>query len=228
MFEQLAVDFPAIPSFRRRLAQSHAVLGLILNEAGRVREAEAAYRAAVAVQKKLVVDFPTSRDYRRALAAIHSDLATLLTGLGQWAEAEVAYREVLTVREQLAADFPTVAEYRQGVIQTRENLALLFARLGPASEAVALTEKLVGDPAVSIETLYNGACTFAQVSAASNNPDADAHAARAVELLGRAVAKGYRDIPHLLADADLAPLRRRDDYADLLWGLAEVATPAKR
>ena len=54
---------------------------------------------------------------------------------------------------------------------------------------------------------------------------ADAHATRAVELLRHAVAKGFHDIPHLLADPDLAPLRRRADYADLLWDLAD--TPGK-
>jgi hypothetical protein len=30
------------------------------------------------------------------------------------------------------------------------------------------------------------------------------------------IAQGYADIAHLLADADLAPLRKRSDYADLL------------
>jgi hypothetical protein len=36
------------------------------------------------------------------------------------------------------------------------------------------------------------------------------------------LARVYTDIPHLLADADLAPLRRRADYADLLWDIADA------
>ena len=52
--------------------------------------------------------------------------------------------------------------------------------------------------------------------------------ARAVDMLCRAIAKGYTDIPHLLTDADLVPLRGRADYADLLWDLADMpAAPAK-
>jgi len=51
--------------------------------------------------------------------------------------------------------------------------------------------------------------------------------ARAVDMLCRAIAKGYTDIPHLLADADLAPLRGRADYADLLWDLADMPAAAK-
>jgi hypothetical protein len=50
------------------------------------------------------------------------------------------------------------------------------------------------------------------------------HATRSVELLLRAITKGYTDIPQLLADPDLAPLRGRADFADLLWDLAD--TPA--
>jgi hypothetical protein len=49
----------------------------------------------------------------------------------------------------------------------------------------------------------------------------------AFELLRQAIAKGYTDIPQLLADADPAPLRGRADCADLLWDLADrpVFTP---
>ena len=36
-----------------------------------------------------------------------------------------------------------------------------------------------------------------------------------------AVAKGYRNIAHLLKDTDLDALRHRDDFAALLWDLAD-------
>ena len=69
--------------------------------------------------------------------------------------------------------------------------------------------------------LVSGGCAIALASAVAGNPAADTHAARAVELLRRAITKGYADVPHLLADPDLAPLRGRADYADLLWDLAD-------
>jgi hypothetical protein len=52
------------------------------------------------------------------------------------------------------------------------------------------------------------------------------YAARTVELLRQAIAKGYSDIPTLLANPDLAALRGRADHADLLWDLAD--TPAAK
>jgi hypothetical protein len=54
---------------------------------------------------------------------------------------------------------------------------------------------------------------------------ADAEADRAMAWLRKAFAAGYSDIPHLLADADLAALRGRDDYADLLWDIADMPAP---
>jgi hypothetical protein len=41
-------------------------------------------------------------------------------------------------------------------------------------------------------------------------------------VLRHAIARQYRDIPHLLQDADLDSLRRRADYAELLWDLADM------
>jgi hypothetical protein len=72
-------------------------------------------------------------------------------------------------------------------------------------------------PGVPSDAHYDSACVAALASAAANNPDA----AHAVEPLRQAVAKGYGDVPHMLKDADLAALRRRDDYAALLWDLAD-------
>jgi hypothetical protein len=91
-----------------------------------------------------------------------------------------------------------------------------------------LAEKVVGDPAVTVDAVYSGACVFALASAGPGNAAADAHAARAVELLRQALAKGWTDISHMLRDADLDPLRRRADYATLLWDLADMPAAAPK
>jgi hypothetical protein len=46
-----------------------------------------------------------------------------------------------------------------------------------------------------------------------------------VQLLRQAIVKGYFHISHLLADDNLAPLRTRADYVDLLWDLADMPAP---
>ncbi len=42
------------------------------------------------------------------------------------------------------------------------------------------------------------------------------YAARAVELLRQAVAKGYKDVGHLKKDPDLDAQRQREDFKKLL------------
>jgi hypothetical protein len=50
-------------------------------------------------------------------------------------------------------------------------------------------------------------------------------AARAVELLRLSSVQGDTDINLMLNGSDLDPLRRRDDFAALLWDLADGAPP---
>ena len=54
---------------------------------------------------------------------------------------------------------------------------------------------------------------------------ADRYAGRAVVVLRQAFAQGWTDVAHMLKDSDLDPLRRRADYAALLWDLADAPAP---
>jgi hypothetical protein len=79
-------------------------------------------------------------------------------------------------------------------------------------------------------TLYDQACVCSLASAAVKNDTnlADRYAARAVELLRQAVAKGYKDLDYLKKDPDLGPLRGRDDCKKLLAELQTGAPDNKR
>jgi hypothetical protein len=66
--------------------------------------------------------------------------------------------------------------------------------------------------------LYGAArvCALASAAAKDNAKLREQYAARAVELLRQAAAKGYKDIEHLKKDDDFKPLRDRADYKTLL------------
>jgi tetratricopeptide (TPR) repeat protein len=198
----------------------------LFEELGKPADAEAAYRAALAIQERLAAEFPAVPGYRSDMADSHHSLGLLLAGLGKRAEAEAAYRAALALFEKLASEHPDVPDYRTG--QDRTSLALggLWVADGKVADAVATADRIAGGKAPAADTLYGCACVFARASAAENNPDADAHAGRAVALVRQAVDGGYRNIPHMLTDADLGPLRRRDDFAALIWDLAD-GLPAK-
>src|SRR5262249_36101901 len=51
--KRLADDFPAVPAYRQGLARSHGNLGILLKSLGKLPEAEAAYRLALATEQKL-------------------------------------------------------------------------------------------------------------------------------------------------------------------------------
>jgi serine/threonine-protein kinase len=229
--DKLAADHPGVPEYRQDLAGSHNNLGILLAGLGRRAEAEAEYRAALAVQDKLAADHPAVPWYRQELASSHNNLGILLAGLGRRAEAEAAFRAALAVREKLAADHPAVPEYRQKLVGSRLRLADLLARAGDHANAADEAELLAEAKDVTAVTLYDAACVFSLSSAAAKDgaAPADRYAARAVVLLRQAFAKGYANVAHMLNDSDLDPLRRRADYAALLWDLADAApaTPPK-
>ena len=83
-------------------------------------------------------------------------------------------------------------------------------------------------------SLYNAACfravTAGVFRAGAQSEDAAQQAAaeadRAMDWLKQAVAAGYKDAAHMKKDADLKPLRERDDFRELLEELGKNAQPA--
>jgi tetratricopeptide (TPR) repeat protein len=114
----------------------------------------------------------------------------------------------------------------------RLHRAFRLAWAGDHAGAVALAEK-DGGKAADGAVLYALACVHALASAAAGSDQglpaderrrrAERHAAQAVELLGQARGKGHFENAHRLAqlqaDADLAALRSRPDFAALTAGL---------
>ena len=71
-------------------------------------------------------------------------------------------------------------------------------------------------------------CTVAgQTPGADATRLAEAEAGQAMDWLRKAMTGGYGNISHLVANADLAPLRKRADYAALLWDLADTPAAAQ-
>ncbi len=90
-----------MPEFRSLLALSHNNLGLVLSGTGKPAEAEAEYRAALAIFQKLADDNPAVPDFRRRLSHIHYNLGSLLW-TGKLAEAEAEFRTKRRARLDMA------------------------------------------------------------------------------------------------------------------------------
>jgi tetratricopeptide (TPR) repeat protein len=152
IFTRLAAEFPAVPTYRDRLAMSYNNLGLLLKDLGQRPAAEQSHRRALDLQEKLAAEFPAVPVYRLDLAKCHHNLGILLTDLGQHAAAERAFRRALDLRERLAAEFPAVPEYRLDLAKGDDSLAILLIAQGqwPAAEqpfrrALDFKEKLAAE-----------------------------------------------------------------------------------
>jgi tetratricopeptide (TPR) repeat protein len=126
LLEKLVEEFPAAPDYRDILAGSHSDLGVVFDRQGKLREAQASFRAALAIQEKLVADFPAVPDYRDGLAWTYNNLGSALRVQGKQ-EAGTVLRQGLAIAEKLVAEFPTVPEYRHilGLIETSLGAAIL-------------------------------------------------------------------------------------------------------
>jgi eukaryotic-like serine/threonine-protein kinase len=155
-YSTLAAEFPAVPLYRKNLADSHNNLAILLRSLGKRPEVEEQYRIALAIQDKLVAEFPTVPDYREALGLTHNNLGNLLAGMGKRPEAEDQYRQALAIKEKLVAEFPGVEAHRADLAVSHNNMGVLLAGLGKLPEAeeqnrkaLAIREMLAADfPAV--------------------------------------------------------------------------------
>ena len=83
-----------------------------------------------------------------------------------------------------------------------------------SSEAQA---KLGANHPDTIAAIYDIACTHAQMIAKAE--DRSKQADLAMDWLQQAVAAGYKDVAHMMKDADLDPLRERQDFKKLMADL---------
>jgi serine/threonine protein kinase/Tfp pilus assembly protein PilF len=206
LFEQLAADFPAVPTYGGELALSHKQLGSLLADLGQYAKAKAEYLRAITLQEQLVADLPTVPEYRSELAASHNNLGLLLRAQGKWAEAEAEYRRALEFQKQLAADFPAVPAYRDYLAHHRNNLGILLAGQGRRAQAEAelqqalvLRKQLVADsPTVpgyrqTLARCHNNLGLL--LGEAGKDTEAEAEHRQAIAL-SRRLAADFPTVPH--------------------------------
>ena len=111
--QKLADDNPAVTAFRSEPGGSAtATSGCAAVQTGKLSEAEAEYRKALAIQQKLADDNPAVTDFRALLANSHGSLGRLLFLAGKLSEAEAEYRTALAINQKLAGDNLTNTDFR--------------------------------------------------------------------------------------------------------------------
>jgi serine/threonine-protein kinase len=217
LYEQLAREHPDVPAYQASLGNTYNNLGLLQYQSGRGRAALDSYAKGMkALQAALATD-PKHATARLYLRNAHFGRAQALTRLARHAEAVQDLDRALELDAGPARPF------------LRLQRAFSLAHAGDHTQAVSEADALAQAKDVNADMLYDLACVCSLASAAVKNDAklADRYAARAVDLLRQAVAKGFKDVEHLKKDSDLDPLRGRDDFKKLVAEL-ESGAPEKK
>jgi serine/threonine protein kinase len=104
---------------------------------GEMKEAEAAYKDALALMGQLADDFPTRPEFRRDLARSHVTLGLLFQVTSRLKLAEASCAAARTLLMQLTTDFPTQPEHRWELATCQNNRGNLLGETGRLTEAEA-------------------------------------------------------------------------------------------
>ncbi len=223
--ERLIADFPDHPIHRYRTASYHFLLADLFDEQRKPKEAEALYRRALEEQEQLVKDYPKDISYREALFDTAGSLSVLLEPTRP-DESQRLLERIAHGHWQAGLSNPGSL---QSIIASGYDLAEFLQRHGRHADLARLATDITGEFSTSADLHYHATCFAARavkaldadkaLAPADRAKPADAYARQAVELLRRAVQLGWKDREHMFLDADLDPLRGRQDFRDLLADL---------
>jgi tetratricopeptide (TPR) repeat protein len=221
----LVTEYPGVPAVRQEAALSHRHRGQLLAALGR-REARTHLDRACDLLQGLVSQFPTVPSYAIDACRSYCAQGDLNHRNGDRVRATRAYSAAVD------SLMPVIARDRHvaGVVETlqaaRVRLAGVLAEQGNYEQAMALVDQLKQDGVNGFCREAARACALATMAAQSDVALANRYGTQAIELLRSAVVKDCAGIALIWNNPDFIALRRRADFADFLWDLAESAPPA--
>jgi serine/threonine protein kinase/Tfp pilus assembly protein PilF len=205
---KLAAAFPSVPEYAMDLGGSLCNLGSVLTESGRPNEALGWFDQAIAALSPLVKQEPTLSLARRFLLNSHSGRGETLDQLKRYGEA---------IRDWARALDLSTTDNRPYF-----HLMLMLSRAHAQHFEAALKDADLLAKSEFSNVVYGCACVYALAHAQTKD---DKQAVRAVELLRRAAARGYRNVMVFKNNTDLASLRTREDFQQFLADMEKVKSP---
>jgi serine/threonine-protein kinase len=215
--QELADKFPAVANYRAELGSSLADLGHLVRDQDNPQASLDWYVQAIKILQPLYEADSRDVSARKYLSETYEGRGHARSSLGQHADALADMDRAVQVAEDSTRPL------------CQASRALCRARAGTVGRAVAEAEELRKQKDLASMALYNTACVFAVCAGkAGTEKDREVHAARAVEVLQQAVARGYQDVGHLQKDPDLNALRKRPDFQQLLKELEAKPVPSRQ
>jgi serine/threonine protein kinase len=212
ILEKLGTDFPAVTDYVVDRAWSYTSLGDLVRDRGQTHEALDWYAKAVAALQPVLAKEKRLVNAREALRDTHWGRARALDLLRRHAEAVQDWEQALVLDD---SRYCSVLQLGRAISQAHLS--------GDHSKALAAAAALAKDgDGPTLEGLAR-VCSLASAAVASDKQQADEtarfqerYAGQAVQLLRQAAGNGHRDHAYLKEGTDLAPLRSRADFQQLL------------
>jgi serine/threonine-protein kinase len=239
IWRQRAAEDPSNALTQRWLASSLGTFGWSFRKAGWTVEAVPACVEAKAIQQGIVAAEPKNRPNRDTLAGWETKVAAALLAQGRTSEARASCERALGLREEPVKGDPGNASYRRGLAETLLRSGHTRAAAGDAAGAAADWRRAAeldaadppskGEPAIFWACCHGALSGLAGVSGSKvSAAEATAHAEKAMAVLGRVEAGGYRDPDLLRVELGLDPIRSRADFRVLMMDLGFPAEPFAR
>jgi serine/threonine protein kinase len=201
--KRLALQFPNVPGYQVDLGGGYCNLAILIRDEGKPAESVPWFAKAITTLTPVHKQDPRNVTAKQFLRNSYLERAMALDRLQRPAEAVQDWDMAIQLSPKSEE-----AEMRTARASSR-------ARSGQAAAAVAEVEDLAKIGKWEAGQWYD----LASVLAVASGKIADKkqqYADRAMELLRNAVQAGYQDGANMAKDADLDPLRTRNDFKKLL------------
>jgi tetratricopeptide (TPR) repeat protein len=233
--QALVAANPRVVRYQNAMAASFNAIGINQTELGRPEEALKTFdRLREGMQFALAAD-PKNIDARVWLSSASHNTGDVLVRLGRPALALPAFRQAIEQKRRVLAEGPKLKSRIRSLGNHYLDLAEAQRALGQPSQAAATLwehrELWNQDPEGLCKLARGLSLCIPVVARAQAEPTGDQqverrnYGDRAMDALRQAVAAGWRDAAGIRTDADLDPIRERDDFHTLVQDLAFPGDP---
>ena len=235
--QRIADVDPTVTFFQFDLAQTQRTIGILLKEQGHLGDALNSFNASLAIFQRLSDSNPKIVEYSIELANSQTEIAEILLRRKRPSEALSLFQTALAILDKLSKTQSASDAVLEGyVVSALKGLGATQEAMGQTANAVrSWKSALKADEslqATDYETLNFLAGCHARLGGIAGKPDSGVTLAegateldKAMVVLRKAVAAGYRQVDVMKRDPDLDPLRGRPDFQALMMDLAFPSNP---
>ena len=235
-------EHPEDLQLQSTLAISTQGTAVLLNTLGRWKESRPLYVESVEIMDRLVAQNPAVTEFRRVLATSASQLGQFLidheevdAGLNALAKAREQAETVRRTNPNDVTNLPALASIHRGIGKTLAKQGKTAEALGSLRQAIVLGERIAAEDSLFTYDLACGLALYGEIASKNRSaPDRDSnnnpehYSNKAMEVLRRAVDRGWMEADWTERDPELSSLRSRADFQALLKTMRQTsrASPA--